>query len=549
MSTKRGVEDAGLDDITPDPQITISCGDVSVSRTKEEWIQIGIRVIEVETTDDHWKFSYHPEYTVSWYEVLNNVKSFTYPHQAYTILHHLASDRHIHFLDELKQENTMRAFWFYWVLFAEHHHIVLGVSEPQQLMRLAVSELSHFTISSEYYENSPMFYEMHHAYSQYPLPSESYIIQCVYDVLERKFGSVCVYPEKVTLPMHLGFIQNLPANIMLAGDAAYYMMRHLSIPTWMPVEFYVYGSTFTERKQALELFVAWIHIAPNVRTIVESSSMTFIIPGCIHMIRIIYVDISNPAGVLHGFGTTLSRVGYVNHQWVTTLSAYCAQKCKNYVIQDGTLVEFDRYLEKKSHRHYTIGLEDLQPEYTDHILKCIFQVDRVQYTCAELLETFAYRAKNTLVYDKSLETNIISLTEKSKIVMNHVVGKSFVLETGKVVVWARTGTTYAVRVLNSELMDCIHRYTRDMKIEHSELYTTLTTNFECINILDIEIPNDCQVYNSSGILVDIQQLALPFECTMRIRPSKIMKRYLKWKCALIRGMERFLVQPTIVVHV
>lgn len=553
MATKRGVEDAGLDDITPDPEITISCGKISVSRTKEDWIQIGIRVIQVDTTDNHWKFSYHPEYDVSWHEVLNNVDLFTYPHQAYTILHHLASDRHIHFLHELRQITTMRAFWFHWILFAEHHRIVHGVSDPQQLMRLATTELSQFTPLAEYYENSPLFYEMNRSYSEYPVPSETYIIQYVYDVLERKFGSICVYPEKVTLPMHFGFIQNLPANVMLAGDAAYYMMRQLPVPVWMPVEFYVYGSTFAERKQALEQFVTWVHIAPNVRTIVETSSMTFIIPGYIHMIRIIYMDVSTPAGVLSGFNTTLSKVGYVNHQWVTTLSSYCAQTYKNYVVRDGTLVEFDRYLEKKSHRHYAIGLEDSQPEYTNHILKCIFQVDRVQYTRAELLDVFAYKAKNTLVYDKSLETNVQSLTEKSKIMMNHVVGKSFVLETGKVVVWTRNGNTYGIRVLNPELMDWIHRYTRDMKIEHSDLYTTITTNYEHINIMDIEIPTDCQTYNSSGILVPVWDLALPFECTMRIRPSKIMKLgssgHLKWKCVMIRGTEPFYGQPTIVVHV
>ena len=552
MSIKRGAEDAGLDDMIPDLQITISCGDISVSRPKEEWIRMGIRVIQVETTDNHWKFSYHPEYTDSWREVLNNVDSFTYPHQAYTLLHHLASDRHIHFLHELKQENTTRAFWFYWILFEEHHFIVHGISEPKQIIELAETALSQFTLSSEYYEGCPAFYELNHAYTPYPSIG-SYVIQYVCDTLERKFGKFTVYPEKVTLPIHLGFIQTLPEGIMLAGDAAYYMMRQMPVPVWMPVEFYVYGSTFAERKQALEQFVTWVHIAPNVRTVMDASSMTFIIPGHTHMIRIIYLDVSSPAGVLSGLGTTLSKLGHVNQQWVTTLSSYCAQRCQNYVIRGGSLVEFDRYLEKTSHRHYAIRLEDSQPEYTNHILKCIFQVDRVQYTCAELLDMFAYKAQNTLVYDKSLETNIQSLTEKSKIVMNHVVGKSFVLDTGKVIVWTRTGNTYGVRLLNTNLIDWIHRYTREMKIEHSNLYTTITTNYERVNILDIDISKDCQVYNSSGILVEIGQLTLPFECTMRIRPSKIVKRghsgNLRWKCVLIRGTELFLAQPTIVVHV
>ena len=555
-SPKRTADDAGLD---ARDEIVISCGNVSVSRTKQEWNQMGVHCIDNEDIKDWTLSEVYPEDDVTWSEVLNNKETFTKPYEAYDVLHFLASDRHVHFLDELRQQNTSRSFWFYWVLYYQHQSTVHCRKSMEDILREAKQDILKFTLNPDFYNECPLFYELNDAHSPYPKEmrvDELCILQFVCDYMERKFGICTEYPKEVMLPMQLCFVRTLPNSIMFAGEAAYYVMNRLSVPKWIPFEFYVYGGTFSERRSAFEAFVHWAYTTPNVRTILESTGITFVFPGATHVFRLIYTDMSNPEGIFNLFQSTLPKCGYTLHQWLISLSCVSAQR-SGHVLYNGALFEFNKYrLETLSYKHYSIPIDDSDPEYSNHMLQCVYHVDRVVYTCEEVLNSFEYRAANSGVFDKSVggEFPIYSLVEKSRIFEHKCIATPFALEVSAII-WRSVGDSkFYVRIVNADALEWIQKYARELRIQKCSDYVSITSHYEVSNVMQVTIPSTCPVYNSSGIRIEIETEKLgasPSKCVMRIVPTHL-KRHgvhgeLKWTCRLIRGLEPFVEQPLVVI--
>jgi hypothetical protein len=573
-TTKRTFEDL-------DPPITIRYAvDGCVTKSKEEWNKIGIHLIDQETSDSTWNITFMSECRQTWNEVVNNVPEFSQPHEAFRILQYLCSDRIVDYLNELRvlsnatgnATGNAKHFWNYWLLFETHHVLYNNGFNMKDIGNIVSTHFEKFTINNakEYYEHSPAYYDLQQSYNPYPTYETAslcdlMILQCVYELIERKYPVAVRYPHAVNVPYHAQFLSSIPTGLLLAGSAPQYMMTNQCIPEPSDLDFFVYGKTFEERRETVQSFLKYLYnMSPNLRLIMYSSVIIVILPGAKHTIQIIYQDCSTIEGVLSRFDISAARCGFFNYGWMICLSAFLAHKSKIIINSDTKVhpyrlrkwnakgytiissVKFEDAQDPKEYRYFSIPHSDPNPLYSNHLLKCLYHVDTVVYTYHEAINAFRYKSLNSGIYEvpvRAVKTSddIDSIVNAMELYMSHQFSKTFEIETGVMnVQYIDHSNTMHVYGIPNAMVKWFAKFDRCLTHKFSAYYTTIRS----VSLKKLFIQaKDAKFHDVHGNMIpDFLRInkQQPFSCTMRIYPdhtTAVSNGILVWKCDMVRSVE------------
>jgi hypothetical protein len=425
----------------------------------------------------------------------------------------------------------------------------------------------------EYYEHSPAYYDLqgypHATYEVYKNCSEKdmMVLQHVYKLLEERSPSCIVYPRTVNIPYHLQFIQMIPDGLLLAGSAAQYVLMKRDIPIKSDVDFFVFGKTFEDRRQTVEYFLNLLYcMAPNLRVVMYPSVLTVLIPGASNAIQVIYTDTATPEGILSRFDINAAKCGYKNHHWVVCLSAYLAHKTgtivsdakahrlakwKNKGYQIVSSVDYQHARDVKEFQYFHIPSVEHDPQYTNHLLKCLYHVNRVDYTYEEIIHMFPYKALNSNIYEINVVDNLNMdpqhmVNELSANAIGNVryITTTFEVETGLMMIKFMGSPNYRMITISEhsmtpELKEFVAKVDNAMSRKFSSSYIQVKSVVK--NMMKLHMKSTSTYFDVHGNkITDVLHLA-PFSCTMRIHPYTICNENqvgeLVWACSFMRSID------------